>query len=208
MKTCAMIGASDFNEKRFREMHDEGMFDVVIAVDGGYEYLNSMGIVPDLVMGDFDSLGYEPKKIRYVKFPVHKDKSDMELAIARAKALGCNSLYVFGALGQRLDHTIANLYVFAKACEEGMSVCLVDFDNAVFFVSGPDTFEADARESGIVSVFSLSDVSTGVFERGMEWDLDDVELDNRTSRGLSNQLIGEPVMIGVESGTIMIFFPL
>lgn len=208
MKTGALIGASDFNESRFREMNDAGAFDVVIAVDGGYEYLNEIGVVPDLVMGDFDSLGYEPKKIRHVKFPPHKDKSDMELAISRAKMLGCEALYVFGALGQRLDHTIANLSIFAKACEDGLSVCLVDIDNAVFFVTGPDTFEADARESGIVSVFSATDVSTGVFERGMEWDLDDVELDNRTSRGLSNQLIGEPVMIGVESGTIMIFFPL
>ena len=208
MKTGALVGASDFNEDRFREMYDAGMFDVVIAVDGGYEYLNDMGIVPNLAMGDFDSLGYEPKKIRVVKFPANKDKSDMELAISRAKTMGCDEIYAFGVLGRRLDHTIANLYIFAEACEQGMSVCLVDAENAVFFIKGPDVFEADAREDGIVSVFSMSDVSTGVFERGMKWDLDDVELTNRTSRGLSNQLIGEPVMIGVESGTLMIFFPL
>ena len=208
MKTGALVGASEFNEERFREMYDAGAFDVVIAVDGGYKYLTDMGITPAMVVGDLDSLGYEPKGIRLVKFPTHKDKSDMELAISRAKSQGCDSIYAFGVLGGRLDHTIANLYIFAKACESGMSVCLVDFENAIFFIHGPDTFEAEACEDGTVSVFSMSDLSTGVFERGMEWDLDDVELDNRTSRGLSNQLIGEPVMIGVESGTLMIFFPL
>lgn len=208
MKTGVLVGASEFNAGRFRNMYDAGMFDVVIAVDGGYEYLNDMGIVPTMVVGDFDSLGYEPKGIRVAKFPAHKAKSDMELAISRIKSQGCDSIYAFGVLGGRLDHTIANLCIFAKACESGMSVCLVGSESAVFFIHGPDTFEADAREDGTVSVFSMSDLCTGVFERGMEWDLDDVELDNRTSRGLSNQLIGEPVMIGVESGTLMIFFPL
>lgn len=208
MKTGALIAASDFNAGRFKEMLDQQMFDVVIAVDGGYKYLQELDILPDIVLGDFDSLGYEPKGIRHVKFPVQKDESDMELAILRAKKMGCDSLYIFGALGRRLDHTIANLGIFAKASEDGISVCAVDNECAIFFITGPDTFEADAREEGTVSVFSASDVSTGVFERGLEWDLDDIELNNRTSLGLSNQLIGEPVMIGVESGTLMIFFPL
>lgn len=208
MKTCALIGASEFNEERFLALKDEGMFDVIIAVDGGYEYLKAIDVVPDMVMGDFDSLGYEPKDIRHVRFSAHKDKSDMELAIDRAKTLKCDSLYVFGALGGRLDHTFANLSIFAKASENGMAVCMVGLTEAIFFITGPDVFEAEAREEGTVSVFSATDVSSGVFERGMEWDLDDVVLDNRTSRGLSNQLKGEPVMIGVECGTLMIFFPL
>ncbi len=208
MKTCALVGAADFNEQHFREMYDAKMFDVIIAVDAGFEYLKKIDVVPNMVMGDFDSLGYEPLEIRHVKFSAHKDKSDMELAISRAKTMKCDSLYVFGALGGRLDHTIANLYIFADACEQGMYVCMVDEEIAIFFVSGPDVFEADARESGTVSVFSMSDVSHGVFERGMEWDIDDVDLSNRTSLGLSNELIGQPVMIGVESGTLMIVFPL
>lgn len=208
MKVCALVGASDFNGERFLEMHRAGSFDCVIAVDGGFASLEEIGVAPDMALGDFDSLGYVPSGVRTLRFPVHKDKTDMELAFDRARSRRFDAAYVFGALGGRLDHTLANLQIGAAFSESGMSVCMVGANEAAFFVTGPDAFEAEARESGTVSVFSMSDAAEGVFERGMEWDLDDVKLTNRTSQGLSNELVGEPVMIGVEKGTIVIFFPL
>ena len=98
--------------------------------------------------------------------------------------------------------------VFSKYSELGLKVTVIDDDTAVFFLTGPDIFEAPALESGVVSVFAMSDVTEGVFERGMKWDLDDVVLTNRESIGLSNELIGEAVMIGVEKGTICVIFPI
>ena len=118
-----------------------------------------------------------------------------------------DNVVVFGALGGRLDHTLANMGVFSKYSELGLKVTVIDDDTAVFFLTGPDIFEAPALESGVVSVFAMSDVTEGVFERGMKWDLDDVVLTNRESIGLSNELIGEAVMIGVEKGTICVIFP-
>ena len=207
-KVCALVGASDFNAQQFLSLAEAGAFDYVIAVDGGYASLQECGYSPDMVLGDFDSLGYRPTGVRTSQFPAHKDKSDMELAFERAKSRRFDTIYAFGALGGRLDHTLANIQVGAKFSEAGVSVFIVGDNEVLAFVTGPDAFEAEARESGTVSVFSLSDVSEGVFERGMEWDLDDVVLTNRTSQGLSNELKGEPVMIGVEKGTIVIFFPL
>ncbi len=208
MKTCAIVAASDFNAGQFKEMDTAGMFDIVLAVDAGFAHLEDVGRKPDMVVGDFDSLGYVPRGVRTAKFSTHKDKSDMELALERAKAMKATSIYAFGALGGRLDHTVANMQVLAKASEKGASVCAIGLGEAVFFLTGPDTFEAEAREGGTVSVFALNDKVEGLFERGMEWDLDDVELTNRSSWGLSNELKGEPVMIGVEAGTIAIFYPL
>lgn len=208
MTTCALIGSSDFNADVFQEMDEAGAFDYVIAVDGGLVHLQSIGRTPDLALGDFDSLGYVPTGMRVSRFSAHKDKSDMELALQRAKSQRFTDTVVFGALGGRLDHTIANLQIFAKYSELGMHVTAVDEASAVTFITGPDAFESPARESGTVSVFAMSDMCTGVFERGLEWELDDVDLSNRTSEGLSNQLKGEAVLIGVESGTLAIFFPL
>lgn len=208
MKTCALVGASQFNETRFAEMGAQGALDYVIAVDGGLASLEQIGCKPDMALGDFDSLGYIPKGMRVVRFSPDKDKSDMELALERARSLRYDNVIVFGALGRRLDHTLANLQLFARFSEQGLSICAVDEDSAIFFLTGPDIFEAPAREDGTVSVFSMSDESKGVFERGLKWELDDVVLTNRTSLGLSNELIGEAVMIGVEVGTIAIFFPL
>ncbi len=208
MRTAALVGASDFNADEFSCMDAQGMFDVVIAVDGGFASLEAIGRVPDMALGDFDSLGYIPKGIRVVRFSSDKDESDMELALARAKTERAEAVFVFGALGRRLDHTLANLQLFARMSERGMRVTAIGDQEAVIFLTGPDIFEAPAQESGTVSVFSLSDASTGVFERGLKWELDDATLTNRTSLGLSNELIGEAVMIGVETGTIAIFHPL
>lgn len=202
MRACALVGASDFNSALFLEMDSIQPFYRVIAVDGGLAHLEAIEVKPYMAVGDFDSLGYEPKGIRISKFAKDKDQSDMELALAKARAWDCDSIWVFGALGKRLDHTLANLYVLAAASESGMKVSCIGMDEEVAFVTGPDILEIEARESGIISVFSMSDECTGVFERGLKWELDDCTLSNRTSHGLSNEFIGEAALVGVETGTL------
>lgn len=208
MKTCALVGSSQFNAAHFQELDAAGVFDYVIAVDGGFASLEAIGRKPDMALGDFDSLGYIPKGLRVAQFSSHKDKSDMELALDRARSMHYDEVYVYGGLGRRLDHTLANLQLFALFSEKGLFVTAVDEDTSVVFITGPDTFEMSAVEAGTVSVFSMNDRAEGVFERGLAYELDDAVLTNRTSLGLSNELIGEAVMIGVEKGTIAIFLPL
>lgn len=208
MKTCALVGSSQFNAAHFQELDAAGAFDYVIAVDGGFASLEAIGRKPDMALGDFDSLGYIPKGLRVAQFSSHKDKSDMELALDRARSMHYDEVYVYGGLGRRLDHTLANLQLFALFSEKGLFVTAVDEDTSVVFITGPDTFEMPAIEAGTVSVFSMNDRAEGVFERGLAYELDDAVLTNRTSLGLSNELIGEAVMIGVEKGTIAIFLPL
>lgn len=208
MKTCALVGSSQFNAAHFQELDAAGVFDYVIAADGGFASLEAIGRKPDMALGDFDSLGYVPKGLRVAQFSSHKDKSDMELALDRARSMHYDEVYVYGGLGRRLDHTLANLQLFALFSEKGLFVTAVDEDTSVVFITGPDTFEMPAIEAGTVSVFSMNDRAEGVFERGLAYELDDAVLTNRTSLGLSNELIGEAVMIGVEKGTIAIFLPL
>ena len=208
VKTCALVGASDFNADEFCRMDAMGMFDYVMAVDGGFAHLEGIERKPDMAIGDFDSLGYVPRGLRVVRCNPHKDQSDMELALVRAKAQRFDMVYVFGGLGRRLDHTLANLQLFADYTERGLTVAAVGDDSAVTFLTGPDVLEAPARETGTVSVFAMNDECRGVFERGLEWELDDYTLTNRTSLGLSNVFKGEAIMMGVEEGTIAVFLPL
>ncbi len=207
MASCALVGASDFNAEHFQAMDAQGAFDYVIAVDAGLTHLEALGRKADLALGDFDSLGYVPQDLRVARFSPKKNKSDMELALERARNMRHDEFFVYGALGGRLDHTLANLYLFAKYSEKGAIVNAIGASEALTFVTGPDTYEMPAQESGTVSVFSLSDEAKGVFERGLAYELDDATLSNRTSLGLSNEFIGEPVLIGVESGTIAVILP-
>lgn len=207
MTTCALVGAAEFNVDHFQEMDAQGAFDYVIAVDGGLKHLEAIGRCADMALGDFDSLGYVPEGMRVARFSTKKSKSDMELGLERARNMRYDDLFVYGALGGRLDHTFANLQLFAKYSERGAYVNAIGVTEAITFVSGPDTFEMPAQESGTISVFSMTDESHGVFERGLAYELDDATLSNRTSLGLSNEFIGEPVLIGVEQGTIGVFVP-
>ncbi len=209
MTTCALVGASpEFNAEHFGAACDAGAFDEVIAVDGGLAYVESLDVEPDLVLGDFDSLGYVPRGEQVLRFPVRKDASDMELALDAAARRHHHDLRVYGALGGRSDHTLANLQVLAHMSEQGFSVEAIGASEEVAFVTGPGRLDLPVRDEGIVSVFSMSDEACGVTERGLAYEVEDMTLTNRTSRGLSNEFTGTPAAIGVESGTLAIFLPL
>ncbi len=209
MTTCALVAAADdFNADHFRALDAAGAFDFVIAVDGGFAHLEAIGRAPDVALGDFDSLGYVPQCRLVARYPSEKDKSDLELAFDRAKASRFEEVVVYAALSGRLDHTIANLQLFARFSEAGMRVAGIGRDFAVRLLTGPDVLDLPARDEGIVSVFAATDRASGVVERGLKYGLDDETLTNRTSRGLSNEFVGTDAVIGVGSGTLYIFCPL
>lgn len=208
MATCALVAASDFNAEDFKARYDAGMFEFVIAVDAGFAHLEALGVAPDMAVGDFDSLGYVPKCRRVSRHPVKKDKSDMELALEKAVSWDYDDLVVYGALGGRLDHTLANLQLFATYSERGFYVTGVHDAYAVRLLTGPDVLELPPLESGTVSVLAANDRAEGVIEHGMEYSLDDEPLSNRTSRGISNELLGRPATVAVEKGTLYVFYPL
>ena len=207
MTTYALVGASDFNAAYFAERAACGAFDAVIAVDGGFASLEAAGCVPDLALGDFDSLGFVPEGVPVKLFPAEKDASDMELALEEALTCGAGTVEVYGALGGRLDHTLANLSLLASFAERGLDVVAVGERERIALLVGPGELLIEAADGGIVSVFSLSDVATGVCE-GLKYGLDGVTLTNRTSWGLSNELVGTAARISVESGTLAVFLPL
>lgn len=206
--TYALVGACDFNERHFSACADEGAFDRVVAVDAGYAHLQQLGCKPDVVLGDFDSLGYVPDCGQVLCFPEKKDKSDMELALEHVAGAGRARIVVYGALGGRLDHTVANVQLLARYAEAGYGITAVGQDYAARFLVGPETYELPHVDRGTVSVFALTPEATGVTERGLEYPLDDAVLTNRTTLGLSNELMGETASVSVQEGTLLVFHPL
>ena len=208
MSTCALVAASDFNAEHFKIAHNEGRFDAVFAIDAGFAHLETVDCTPDMAIGDFDSLGYTPKCKRVIKLPVEKDKSDLEAAMDRVKTRRFDEVVIYGALGGRLDHTMANLQMCARFAESGMGVTFISDDYAIRIVVGPDAYELPLLEEGTVSVFAATDEAHGVIERGMKYSIDDETITNRTTRGLSNELQGVEAVVAVEEGTLFVFHPL
>ena len=208
MTACAIVAALAFDEATFERLRGSAAFSFLIAADAGVARLEALGLSANLIVGDFDSLGYTPQGAHVVRHPVHKDASDLELAIGEAVARGFDAAFVFGALGGRLDHTIAALHTCARFAESGMDMVMIGEDFAVKILVGPGRYDLPHLECGTVSVFSAVDESSGVSETGMEYPLDDAVLRNRPTLGLSNELMGRPAAVSVERGTLYIIHPL
>lgn len=208
MGIAAVVGASEFNAAAFEERWRSGSYDYLVAVDGGFAHLESVGAVPDIAIGDFDSLGYVPSGVPVEAHTPCKAASDMELGLRHLQAAGHSRAHVYGALGGRLDHTVANLQLLALLSEEGMELAAIGNDQVVAMLTGPGALELPRLDQGTVSVFSMSDEVDGLLEEGMRYAFDSPRLTNRSTRGLSNELIGKPARVTVGKGTLVIFHPL
>lgn len=199
MKSCVIFCAGEFHGLL------EPVGDAVcIAADGGLKHLEELGIAPDVILGDFDSLGYVPQKAHV--FPVEKDDTDSMLAARQGLELGCDRFVFYGALeGPRLDHTVANFQTLQFLADRGARGVLVGEDTLVTVIKN-DTLELTAGK-GTVSVFCLGETAKGVTLRGLKYNLENGTLTPGFPLGVSNHLIGTPASITVTDGSLLIFYP-
>ena len=177
---------------------------LVIAADGGLQHTQALGIQPDVILGDFDSLGYTPEGAEV--FPVEKDDSDSMLAVRRGLAEGCAEFLFYGALaGKRLDHTVANFQTLQFLADRGAVGYLLGKDTAVTVVkNGKLEFSADCQ--GVVSVFCMGSDARGVTLRGLKYELTDGTLTAGHPLGLSNAFVGKTAEIEVKDGSLLVLW--
>ena len=122
MKRCLLVGAAPSAHKELDYILQTQGFDAVYAVDGGFAALQERGIVPDAVFGDFDSLGAVPQHPCVFEYDMHKDFTDMDLAIGHAEQQGLEELVICDAFTGRLDHSLGNLQLLIQAAARGTCV--------------------------------------------------------------------------------------
>jgi len=177
--------------------------DLVIAADGGFAYLEKMNITPDAIVGDFDSLGYIPAHANVLPFPAEKDDTDTMLAIRYGLQKGYLSFDIYGGLGGRMDHTIANIQALTYLARNGARGKLIDRDTcATVICSG--SIELDAAGWDILSVFALDGEVHGVTMCGFKYPLNDATLTNAFPIGVSNEFAGEKGIVSVCEGALLI----
>ena len=178
----------------------------MIAADAGLRYLEEMNIVPDLIVGDFDTLNYVPEKDNVLKLPAEKDDTDMFMAVKEGIKAGYAEFHIYCGTGGRIDHTIANLQMLSYLSENGMQGYLFHKD-CVFTMITNRELAFEAVDSGYVSVFSHTEKSTGVYLRNLKYELNDAVLTNSFPLGVSNEFIGKESSISVKNGTLLISVP-
>jgi len=200
LASCIIFCAADFDKL----IAPIGPEDYVIAADGGLRHTQSLGLTPNCILGDFDSLGYVPDDARV--FPVEKDDTDAMLAVRRGLELGYDSFLLYGSLdGPRLDHTVANFQTLQFLADHGARGFLIGKDHIVTAIKNSSiSFPATAR--GYISVFCIGPNATGVTIRGLKYPLEDGTLTSGFPLGASNQFTGKPAEISVSNGSLLILF--
>lgn len=178
--------------------------DYVIAADGGLQHTQALGIEPQEILGDFDSLGYIPQDARV--FPVEKDDTDAMLAARRGLALGFREFLYYGSLdGKRLDHTVANYQTLQYLADHGARGYLVGQDFLATVVKEGRIFFPEGTE-GLLSVFCLGADALGVSLRGLYYPLEGGTLTAGFPLGVSNHFTGAPAEISVEEGSLLVMW--
>jgi thiamine pyrophosphokinase len=177
--------------------------DFVIAADGGYRYCEAENIMPNLLLGDFDSLKKLPEEIPILTFPAEKDDTDTMLAIKTGLELGYLEFHLHGCTGGRLDHTLANFQALIYLAKKGARG---------FLYGATETYTAienggltlPAKPNGVFSVFCFGSDATGVSIQGAKFPLRDATLTASFPLGVSNHFMEQPVRVQVRSGCLLI----
>ncbi|MEG1190681.1 MAG: thiamine diphosphokinase [Oscillospiraceae bacterium] len=200
-KTICIVGAGDMSGTRL--VIPTGA--AIIAADGGLSYLEKAGISPDLILGDFDSLGRIPEGENVLPLNPEKDDTDMLVAVKMALEMGAEVLVIYGGLGGRFDHSLANLQVLAFIANHGARGYLVGCGSVcTAFKNGGIAF--DEAMSGTVSVFSVGEIAQGVDLVGLKYPLHGYTLTNDTPLGVSNEFLGAPASVSVGDGMLWVMW--
>ena len=196
MKPCIIFCAAAFDGLLFPIPENA----LTIAADGGLRHTQALGLSPDVILGDFDSLGYIPVDSKV--YPVEKDDTDSMLAVRLGLQQGCDRFYLYGAMdGPRLDHTMANFQTLAHLSTHGARGTLIGSRYiATVLQAEAISFSADAK--GILSLFCLGDRAEVSIE-GLHYPLDHGTLTADFPLGVSNHFTGNPARITVHSGLVL-----
>ena len=183
--------------------------DLVVAADGGARYALAAGIVPDLVVGDMDSLGedlaleVEWRGASLERHPARKDKMDGHLAVIAAGERGVATADFLCAAGGKPGAVFAIPHILLAAERNGIHSTVVTDWGRMFVVEGRSRIvEGSARDS--VSIFPISGQATGVTLEGMAYPLENADLEPDDTLGFHNELIGREAKVSVERGALLV----
>ena len=182
--------------------------DYVICADGGTRHALGLGLRPDLIIGDMDSV--EAEQLRKLKeadvsielFPHDKNETDLELAIQSAIALDPEKIVIVAALGGRLDQTIANITLLTDARLSAFDVRLNDGVEEIFFCRGQ--CEVQGKSGDLVSLIPWGAAVADVLTTNLRWPLQKETLYPDKTRGISNEMLGDLASIAIGSGLLLV----
>ncbi|MGI6679417.1 MAG: thiamine diphosphokinase [Dehalobacterium sp.] len=206
VKRCVLIAHGDMNDLIWHKAQIRDT-DFIVCADGGTEYALLMGRVPDIVLGDFDSLATDVKSFLAGKdcqistYPREKDMTDTELALKCCLDLQPEEIVLMGTIGTRIDHSLSNILLLLGVPDK-VKVKVINEHNEIMLLRKKISFTGSPGD--LVSIIPLSNELKGVSTRGLKYMLCDDSIFWGTSRGVSNEMVDSEGLIEVKEGIALV----
>lgn len=181
--------------------------DFIVSADGGMHFINALDLRPHLLIGDMDSISplllqaMQTDSTEVMKFPMDKDETDLELAIDLVKKRGFDECLIIGALGGRMDQTLANIYLMASFRTENFNIYLDDGCERLDVILSQ--LEIKGSPNNTISLIPLFNRVEGITTKGLRYPLLDEPLSPEKTRGISNVLVEHEAKINIRSGKLL-----
>jgi len=204
-KALLYVNGGLLDEKKLKNLLQAT--ECIIAVDGGANYLHTLHIMPDVLIGDMDSVDQEvfdllkQKGTKIIVYPKSKDQTDSELALSFAIEHGFQEICIVGFDGSRIDHMIATIHYLCKLVSK-ITIKIIQNTDDIYFVTRSLTFSGKINDE--VSIIPLLSDAVGVTSTGLQYKLHDEKLSILSTRGVSNVLSDSTAAISVRKGILMV----
>lgn len=191
-----------YHEKYFKRVES------VICVDGGAKHVRKFGLVPDILIGDLDSIFEEDLEymnslnVKIMRYPSEKEMTDTEIAVKYAMESGYSEIIIIGGIGTRLDHSLANILLLKQMLDKGIKGTLVNENNEITLTK--DTI-CVMKEDGIkLTLLPLTNIVEGISTKGLYYELNCEDIEMGSSRGVSNEFKDDTAEITIKSGILIV----
>ena len=210
MKRCLIITGGKLDLSFAGSFLEQETFDKIIAVDAGLEAVKALGLEPDMVVGDFDTV--KPGILQYYRQKEHiiwdthqpeKDETDTELALRTAMEAGVSDMVILGATGGRLDHSIGNIHLLYACLQKGVKASIVDEKNRLYILAQGKTYRSSETWGKYISFLPLTEEVHGITLKGFKYPLTNRDIRIGTSLCISNELEAETGTITFRDGVLI-----
>lgn len=209
MVKTLIVSGGNVEEECFNKIYNNNKFKYIIASDKGLEILDKYNIIPNYIIGDFDSIDknilskyINNKEIVIRKLNPEKDYTDTHMAIKLSIELNSTDVTILGAIGTRIDHTIANVHILKETLEKGIDCRIVDNRNEIQLINKKAVLEMD-KEYKYISLIPLTTKVEEITLRGFKYPLSNATLEVGHSIGVSNEQYDKIAEIDLKSGILI-----
>ena len=209
MKVCILLNGKINDYSIIKQFINNQKYDYIICADGGANHAYKMNITPNYIIGDLDSINkeiidfYKKQNVLFEEFPSKKNETDSELCILLSKSLNASKIDLFGTLGGRIDHTLANINLLYYIREQEIIPRIISEQEEIYIATN-ECVKIKGKEKDIISIIPIKGDVKGITLENLEYPLNNYDMNYSTPLGISNIMLSEECKIAVKKGSLLI----